>query len=255
MTDPTFVGPRDGLHAPDLPDHLFRHLCQIWTLCWDVEKGKAEWLGPTTTTTVAERLGLHRGTMWRILGQLRDLGWLDVIHLTGHRFRLRPRRVARDKVAASFTLFPLEDFREREDIEQVIGATSDAPRDTVQNPTELSTATPAEALIILLKGVGVGEPARSRIVASGIAMEKVRHHLERRRIAKEPLSYAVRRMLDGLPVPEYCRVCTGIDGQHRWVQDETGPLECPVPRTKHWSAVDIAEAYGENFSEVTPLAR
>ena len=251
----TFIPDDEALYDKDLPDNLFRRLSQIWTLCWNTEKGKVEWLGPTTTLTLAEKMDLHRGTLWRTLDQLAHLGWIEIVHLRNRTFRIKPRSRQRDIVAPSFSLFSMSQELDQEGIDQVIvGATRSRGRDLVQNQPELSTGTStAEALEILLKGVGVGQPARSRIIATGISIEKAGQHLARKRIAKEPLAYAIKRMLDGLPVPEYCRVCFGIDGQHRWVQDETGPMECPVPRTKHWSAVEIADAFGENFGEITPL--
>jgi hypothetical protein len=240
---------REAATDRELASGIFNTLVLIWLDCWD---GKSfRWSQATTIPALAEAWDIHRGTAWRHIQRLEEFGWVEINYITPTIVRLRPSANAlnlpagRDGATHGRATAP----GGGESISNELLIIEEEKTPSVAEPRRRASATDNENFekaVQVLRDAGAYYNVAIKVANITTDMNYIRSWLKYIELDKEHgIAFAVRRMIDGDPVPEFCELCGGVNGDHGWIMTELqGFIPCPL-EVYDLSESDIEKEYGQ----------
>lgn len=228
----------------------FRTLFLIWYDCWNGVS--FQWSEKTTIPILAKIYKLHRGTLWRHIKFLEDEGWIKMRYVDSSVIRIKPRLFEQNIGDRDFATVTDEASRNRVEEEALIinnvinrdSSTSNHFRDRRRRENATEENKDIEQYLI---SRNVFPSVRKRIIElSHISLDYIQAHFDYVDLRKDQgIGMAVSRIYANDPVPEYCKLCGGLEGNHRLVDtDNYMVTECPVSREGKIGTDEINEIYG-----------
>jgi hypothetical protein len=247
-----FIG--EILDDPDLSDGERITAGKILRACWNTDAEKFDWLEPQSYTSLATLINMDRRLCWRHCQKLFDKNYFIIRWPVEGVFQLCPNynslspqsdvSLKSDSRRSKTTIINRDSFKESS-FKRVDESNKKEPSSESDNLPEFvaSYIPPDRDLIKYLNSKGVLNPTAARIAAKpDITFEIAKAQIEAGELLGQPVNYAIRRLLDGAPVPdisdaicEYCGKTKG--GEHGEVAVLLPPDTTESPEPERWAVI------------------
>ena len=221
-----FIGSLAALNDTKLADGVFRTFCKICYLCWDTNAEDFKFTTPGTYSEISRLLNMDRKKVWRHITHLNTTSHIELRRHTETVFQLRPnysgsprlRDSCRGDVpTTSYISTTIKDVNNGGEEENRSSRTNATDRKDLSNSGAWRASVDNEIFAFLTEH-SIGDPARTKIsLNTVVTIEMVTGHIQYGILMDEPISYAVSRMLDGLPNPmaDKCHLCAQLLPRHQ----------------------------------------
>jgi DNA-binding transcriptional ArsR family regulator len=233
--------PNFALHQSELNKNQFFTYCLILEHCWNPETSEFDWTLPISTSQLAKILDIPRRTLSDHIDALTSAGMIHIHRYSSLTLSLIPTVTGDqppESAGSRLNLFNTSLIK--------TDSLSDSKEETGDQPPLGGAPPVAVEIVEYLRKKGVADTTRLQLAASGRDLGYFKAWFRYADITGQALNYTCNALLSDLPEPEICRVCLGVDGEHKGVVDEdNGYLMCPRDGRPELSARDVFEIYGE----------
>jgi hypothetical protein len=234
-----FPYPADILDMPDFPRNCQDTYLRILRACWRPELTEFDWSDLQTYRELGKDFRLPRKTVYDHISRLKVAGLIEIEPVGFGIFRLRPaansaslgefwetlRHLAIDRPT---TVKDSESIKEHKDQGQ---ETTGRNLAKLRRLSKVGENPPSAAeladLLAFLGHKGVRQPALAQI--GSLDPDYVHAYFDYAELAGESLANIINALKCENPVPEYCSVCGGLNGIHKFVRTADEPyLQCPI---------------------------
>ncbi|KKN22173.1 hypothetical protein LCGC14_0917880 [marine sediment metagenome] len=221
-----FIGSLAALNDNKLADGVFRTFCKICYICWDIDTEDFKFTAPGTYSELSRLLSMDRKKVWRHITQLNTTSHIELRRHTESVFQIRPnysgsprlRDTGRANVpTTSFISTIIKDVNNGGEEEIKSSRANATDRIDLSNSAVWKESIDNKIFAFLTEH-SIGDPARTKIsLNNAVTFEMVKGHIHYGTLMDEPISYAVSRMLDGLPNPmaDKCYLCAQLLPRHQ----------------------------------------
>ncbi|NIN00494.1 MAG: hypothetical protein GTO24_21150 [candidate division Zixibacteria bacterium] len=233
--------PSEAIRSDQLNERVFHTFCRIVERCWNPETGKFDWIEPNSMSQIAKIFDKPRSTLIEHFKALERDGWIMIHRLSSMVLTIKPAVSVGEPTELSASrpiTINTPSLKE--------SSLSMLKEKNVGQPTTVGQPTVNVEIVELLRSKGVGEPTRTKIASGNYSFSYILNWLKYNELKGDPVGYAIAAIRDDLPCPEFCKLCGGVDGDHKSVMDtDNALLMCPREDFPHLDGDEIYETFGE----------